>query len=163
MSSPLPSDLIIRAAKVSEREMLEALQWRASLANEGHRADLLAHPDAIELPVEHLTEGCTLVAERAGEILGFSVILPRDDGEAELDGLFVEPHAWLSSIGSRLVAESGRAAALKGATCLWVVCEEIAASFYAKCGFEKVGKTETRFGHAVSMRKRITLRHGESG
>lgn len=158
MSSPLPSDLIIRTAKVSEREMLEALQWRASLANEEHQADLLAHPDAIALPVEHITEGCTLVAERAGDILGFSVILPRDDGEAELDGLFVEPHAWRSSIGTRLVAESSRVAALRGATFLWVVCGQTAAAFYAKCGFEQAGQSKTRFGHAVSMRKRVAPR-----
>lgn len=158
MSSPLLSDLIIRAAKVSEREMLEALQWRASLANEEHQVDLQAHPDAIALPVEHITEGCTLVAERAGDILGFSVILPRDDGEAELDGLFVEPHAWRSSIGTRLVAESSRVAALSGATFLWVVCGEITTGFYTKCGFERAGQSETHFGHAVSMRKRVALR-----
>lgn len=162
MSSPLPSDLMIRPAEVSEREMLESLQRRASLANEDHRATLLAHLDAIKLPAEHLTEGCTLVAERAGNILGFSVILARDDGEAELDGLFVEPHAWRSSIGTLLIAESSRVAALKGATWLWVVCGKITTGFYAKCGFEKVGESDTRFEMAVSMRKRISVQHCDS-
>lgn len=162
MLSPLPSNLIIRPAKVSEREMLEALQRRASLANDEHRADLLAHPDAVHLPIEHITEGCALVAERAGEVLGFSVILPRDAGDAELDGLFVEPHAWGSSVGTRLIAESSCVAAHNGATWLWVVCGEFTTDFYAKCGFKRIGKSETRFGPAISMRKRLHAHDGES-
>ena len=156
-ATPFSSDLVIRPADVSEREreLLEALQWRASLANEEHREDLLAHPDAIVLPLEHLAEGCALVAEREGEILGFSVVLSRDDGEAELDGLFVEPEAWGSGIGSRLVADAGCVASRRGSSFLWVVCGDRAVGFYAKCGFERAGETETRFGSAVSMRKRV--------
>lgn len=162
MSSSFLSDLIIRAAKVSERGMLEALQRRASLANEEHRATLLAHPDAILLPIEHLTKGCTLVAERGGEMLGFCVVLSRQDGEAELDGLFVEPRAWRSSIGTRLIAEASRVAASTGSAWLWVVCGEITTSFYERCGFEKVGEIETRFETAVSMRKRISRQQDDS-
>ena len=42
--------LTIRLARPEEREDLEALQRRASLANENDRPHLEAHPDAIHLP-----------------------------------------------------------------------------------------------------------------
>jgi hypothetical protein len=41
---------------------------------EEDRESLLAHPDAIELPLEQITDGRTVVAERDGELLGFSVV-----------------------------------------------------------------------------------------
>ena len=46
------SEIVIRSALNAERSSLEALQWRASLANRGDRDSLLANPDAIALPVE---------------------------------------------------------------------------------------------------------------
>lgn len=102
-------ELSIRPAEPSERDRLEELQRRASLAWEEYRGALLADPDAVDLPIDHLSEGRAFVAELRGEPAGFCVVLPRD-GEAELDGLFVEPAAWRSGIGSRLVREAERAA-----------------------------------------------------
>ena len=43
---------VIRPALIGERAALEALQWRASLANPGDRDHLLANPDAIVLPID---------------------------------------------------------------------------------------------------------------
>ena len=83
-------ELTIRIAARDEKKLLEDLQWRASLVWEEYREALLAHPDAIELPLEHLDAGHTYVAERSGQILGFSVVVPRPDGDADLDGLFVD-------------------------------------------------------------------------
>ena len=83
--------MIIRPAVPSDRKALEALQRRASLANESDREALERHPDAIELPVAQITAGGVFVAEDGGALLGFSAILPRDGGETELDALFVEP------------------------------------------------------------------------
>src|ERR1700674_2411504 len=91
----------VRPAAVAERGALEALQWRASLMWEEYRDALLAHPDAIALPVEQI--GRTIVAELENKPLGFAVVLPRRDGDADLDGLFVEPANWRAGIGSRLV------------------------------------------------------------
>ena len=93
----------IRLARRSEQRTLEALQRRASLMNETDRENLLAHPDAIELPVAQIEADRVFVAERDGSILGFSVVLSRDDGDAELDGLFVEPSSWRNGIGRTLV------------------------------------------------------------
>src|ERR1700733_1560794 len=81
----------IRPAVVAERRQLEALQWRASLGNEGDRDALLRHPGAIDLPAEQIAAGGVFVVEEDGAIVGFSAILPREDGDTELDALFVEP------------------------------------------------------------------------
>lgn len=44
-------ELAIRIAARDEKKLLEDLQWRASLVWEEYREALLAHPDAIELPL----------------------------------------------------------------------------------------------------------------
>src|SRR5512140_674045 len=97
------SDIVIRPARPTERSSLEALQWRASLANPGDRESLLANPDAIALPPEQITDGHVLVAQREGAIVGFAAVLPRPDGNAELDALFVEPRLWKGGVGRVLV------------------------------------------------------------
>ena len=96
------SDVVIRPALPAERSRLEALQWRASLANPGDRDSLLANPDAISVPVEQIADGHVFVAERDGVIAGFAAVLPRPDGDAELDALFVEPSLWKAGVGRLL-------------------------------------------------------------
>ena len=54
--------VLIRPAVLSEQKTLEALQLRASLSNPGDRDALLANPDAIELPLEHIALGRVFVA-----------------------------------------------------------------------------------------------------
>ena len=55
-----------RLAVPTERSALEELQRRASLIWEEDREALLANPDAIELPLEQITDGRTIVAEASG-------------------------------------------------------------------------------------------------
>lgn len=153
MSSPT-----FRLAVPTERSALEELQRRASLMWEEDRAALLANPDAIELPLEQITGGRTVVAESAGELLGFAVVLPRDDGDAELDGLFVEPTYWRHGIGRALVEQTERIAAADGAANLWVTANTRALGFYDSCGFVTVGEVQTRFRPAPKMRKSIDAR-----
>src|SRR5690348_14987025 len=103
-------DITVRPAESLEREPLEALQRRASLNNPGDRQALLENPDAIALPLQQIMEGRVFVALRQQRIAGFSVILPRDDGDAELDGLFVEPECWRQGVGRALVEHGAHAA-----------------------------------------------------
>lgn len=56
-------ELLIRLAAVSEQKSLEDLQLRASLTNAGDRDALLAHADAIELPVAQIAARRVSVAE----------------------------------------------------------------------------------------------------
>jgi GNAT superfamily N-acetyltransferase len=147
--------LTITPARAAERGALEALQRRASLMNEADRAALLAHPDAIDLPVEQIESGCVWVARRDDAILGFSVVLRRADNDAELDGLFVEPSAWRHGTGRALVEAACARARSEGARLLHVIAGREAAAFYQACGFELLGEARTRFGTALAMRRML--------
>jgi len=151
------NELIIRIAVRDEKKTLEDLQRRASLVWEEYREALLNHPDAIELPLEHLDAGHTFVAERSGQILGFCVVLSRPDGDADLDGLFVEPAIWKHGTGRRLVEEAENVAASYGAQWLYVIGNPKAEGFYQSCHFEYVGVEQTRFGPGLTMRKRLPV------
>jgi GNAT superfamily N-acetyltransferase len=143
---------MIRPAIAAEREILEALQLRASLGNPGDREALLRHPDAIDLPVEQIAAGGVFVLEQNGAVVGFSAILPREDGDTELDALFVEPSIQRQGIGKRLVEHCAAMARSKGSTTLHVVGNPHAERFYLACGFSTIGSFETRFGPGLLMR-----------
>jgi GNAT superfamily N-acetyltransferase len=146
-----------RLALPAERSALEELQRRASLVWEEDREALLAHPDAIELPMQQITGGRTVVAESTGQLLGFAVVLNRGDGDAELDGLFVDPPQWRNGIGRALLTQAERIAAADGATNLWVTANTRALEFYGACGFVTVGEVATRFRPAPRMRKALDV------
>jgi GNAT superfamily N-acetyltransferase len=152
----MSTEIIVRLATRDEREALEGLQRRASLMWAEYREALLAHPAAIELPLEEIERGRAYVAERQSEVAGFSVVLPRQDGDADLDGLFVEPVMWKRGIGRRLIQEAERLAASEGAKSLYVVANPRAQGFYAACAFELLGEEDTRFGVGLTMRERLT-------
>jgi len=145
--------VVIRPALHAERASLEALQWRASLANSGDRDALLANPDAIALPIEQIAAGCVFVAERDGVIVGFAAVVPRPDGGAELDALFVEPDLWRHGIGRALVDHLAEVARVTAAGFLHVIGNPHAEAFYASCGFRVTGTVDTRFGIALAMRR----------
>jgi N-acetylglutamate synthase-like GNAT family acetyltransferase len=155
MSIALIKDVVLRSARASEQKDLEALQWRASLNNPGDREALLAHPDAIELPLEQIAEGRVFVAETANTVVGFAAVLPRDDGDAELDALFVEPDRWRQGLGKALVEHCALAARALGSEALHVIGNPHAEGFYRACGFETLGTEQTRFGIGLLMRKRL--------
>lgn len=151
----MPHDISIRAARPDEQQMLESLQRRASLANPGDREALLANPDAIVLPIEQLETGCVFVAEEDGVVIGFAAVVPRADGGAELDALFVEPHLWKRGIGRRLVDHLTAIARARGAAFLHVIGNPHAEGFYTSCGFRVTGTIETRFGTGLAMRRSL--------
>lgn len=151
----MQNDVTVRPAVASEQKQLEALQWRASLNNPGDREALLAHPDAIELPLEQIRNGGVFVAEVTGSMIGFAAILPREDGDFELDALFVEPGAWRQGIGRALIEHCGAAARAAGAESLHVVGNPHAEGFYTACGFSAVGTKQMRFGTGLLMKRTL--------
>ena len=151
----MEQDVSIRLARRDEHTMLESLQRRASLNNPGDREALLAHPDAIALPIEQIATGCAFVAERDRVVVGFAAVVPRPDGGAELDALFVEPHLWKHGIGRRLVEHVAEVARMRVATFLHVIGNPHAEGFYLSCGFCSTGTIETRFGVGVTMRRAL--------
>lgn len=145
----------IRLAVASDQKDLEALQWRASLNNPGDREALIANPDSIELPLQQIKAGGVFVAEADGAIIGFAAILPRDDGDSELDALFVEPEAWRQGIGRVLVEHCCSTARTAGAASLHVTGNPHAEHFYVASGFETIGTKQMRFGVGLLMKREL--------
>jgi GNAT superfamily N-acetyltransferase len=145
--------IIIRNAILSEKAALEALQLRASLTNEGDREALLANADAIDLPIEQIASGDVFVLELSGSIAGFAALQPRPDGDADLDGLFVEPDIRRRGVGRSLVEHCAQIALTRGCRALHVISNPHAEEFYLSCGFNPFGRTETRFGPAELMKR----------
>ena len=145
----------IRLALPSEKLELERLQMRASLANEGDRDALLAHPDAIQCRLNKSLEAeCSFRSGRARS-LGLQRLSQRQDGDSELDGLFVEPRMQRHGIGKALVEHCAEVVRKQGSTAIHVVGNPHATEFYSACGFEVIGTTETRFGPGILMRKPV--------
>jgi GNAT superfamily N-acetyltransferase len=145
-------NITIRPAVVSERSELERLQRRASLNNPGDREALLTHPDAIQLPAEQIAAGGVFVSEMNGAIVGFAAVLPREDGESELDALFVDPEIQRRGIGRALIEHCAAFARSQGSSALYVIGNPHAEAFYTTCGFQVTGTFETRFGPGLAMR-----------
>lgn len=152
---------MIRTARVDELENLEALQRRASLANPGDRDAILAHPDAIVIPPGQLAAGQVFVAESDGSLLGFSAVLDREDGQTELDGLFVEPSLWRAGVGRLLVERARDYGRQHSAAWLHVVGNPHAEGFYEACGFVTYGSQQTEFGPGLLMRVAVGPRRDE--
>jgi GNAT superfamily N-acetyltransferase len=142
----------MRFGRVEERDALEDLQRRASLVYEETRAQLLAFPEAIELPAIQLSEHRVRVAETAQEVIGFAVLLPKDTRALELDGLFVEPKYWRKGVGRALIHDAIGLARLANAPAIDVIANPKAEAFYLQAGFAVYGACETRFGPAILMR-----------
>jgi len=149
------SKFLIRCAVISEQKELEALQLRASLTNAGDRDALLVHPDAIELHIDQIAAGAVFVSERNGVIVGFAALLPRPDGDVELDGLFVDPDARRRGVGRSLVDYCVQIVRAQHSAALCVIGNPHAYDFYNACGFNVVGTTETRFGPGILLRKMV--------
>lgn len=150
--------ITMRAAARSERSALEALQRRSSMHEPMYRAQLEAHPDAIELPTEQIDAGHVRVAEQDGAVIGFLVLLACIDSGCELDGLFVEPGRMRNRVGRRLVEEAERMARARGAARIDVIANPQATAFYEAVGFTTVGEEQTRFGAAPRMSLSMTPR-----
>ena len=142
----------IRVALPGEVGALEAVQMRASLANPGDRDAILAHPDAVSIPLEQFTNGWVFAAVDDDQVIGFAAVFPRADGDWELDGLFVEPTVWRSGVGRQLVEYAATYTAAAGSSALRVIGNPHAEAFYHACGFTTVGAGDTRFGPSILMR-----------
>ncbi len=154
-SDRMPLDVTVRQAKPTEAVALERLQRRSSDVWAAYRAQLAAHPDAIELPEAFIDAGWVWVAVADGDgPLGFSVVVPGERGIHELDGLFVEPADIGRGVGRALVEDAAARAAATGASSIEVTAGP-AQGFYERVGFGVIGTAETRFGPAVRMRRAL--------
>lgn len=145
------SGYTIRPARAEDQPVLLAIVWKTVMASERDRDTLLAHPEAVQVPIEQLTPATACVADADGILAGFAIVLPRPDGDAELDGLFVDPAMQRLGIGRRLVERTKALARAMGAPTLHVVANDDALAFYRSVGFVETGVAETQFGSAPLM------------
>jgi len=148
--------ITVRLALPDEHAALEALQWRASLVHDTYRDALLAHPDAIDLPLEQITEGRVRVAESQGEVVGFAALTTASNGACDLDALFTEPDHWGLGVARALMGACEAMARAEKAKAITVVANPDAVGFYERVGFRKTGEAQTRFGPAVVLQLPVT-------
>jgi len=147
--------VLIRDAAPTEAPALEALQRRSSDVWAEYRAQLAAHPDAIELPQAFIDNGWVRVAlDDGGTPIGFSVLIAGEDRVHELDGLFVEPSHMGRGVGRALVHDAVARAAAGGGERIEVTAGP-AQGFYERVGFETIGAAQTRFGPAIRMARAL--------
>jgi [ribosomal protein S18]-alanine N-acetyltransferase len=95
--------------------------------------------------------GSFVVAERAGEVLGYAIAWSMVD-EAELANIAVAPVARGQGIGTRLLDAAIAYAAGKGCTAMYLEVRESnarARALYASRGFEEVGRRRRYYRQPV--------------
>jgi GNAT superfamily N-acetyltransferase len=143
---------MIRRADLADLDAIREIFRAASLANDGDRAALLAHPEVLEFPADAVIEGRVRVAvDKDSAVIGFATISTRADAW-ELEDLFVAPahmrHGVATALVRHLVAEADVAR-------IEVTANPHALAFYRSVGFVDDGVAETRFGPAPRMRRSV--------
>lgn len=144
----------LRPGRPEDQTQLLAIVWATVMVG-SDTAELLAQPELVQVPVEHLTAATCVVAEVDGAPAGFATVLPRSDGEAELDGLFVHPDRQRLGLGRALIADVAQLARVMGAKTLHVVANEDANAFYRAVGFVQTGMAPTALKPAPMMKLRL--------
>lgn len=147
--------LSIRRARPDERRALEDLQHRASLANPGDRAFLLANPDISQIPPEQIEQGLVFVAEADGMVVGLIALTRHDAPDMELEGLFVEPSCWRQGIGRTLVSHAVDLCRAQGARKIILFANTHAVEFYRALNFEPTGSIVVEHNTAVVMVRKL--------
>ena len=150
--SVLVHEYLIRTAEPADVTALRDVFRRASLSNDGDRANLLAHPNALEFDDTPITEGRTRVAADVTRVIGFATTRAGSNAHAiELDDLFVDPVWMRRGVALRLVADAVAITRAQGVARLEVTANPHAMLFYRAAGFIADGLTETLFGPGRRM------------
>ncbi len=142
--------LVIRHAELADLGAVRDVFRRSSLSNRADRADLLAHPEVLDLSDQAIREGRTRVAVVDDHVIGFVTTAPSDDG-LELEDLFVDPDWTRRGIGRALVSDAAATARERGVIRIEVTANEHALDFYETVGFVQDDMVTTQFGSAPRM------------
>jgi GNAT superfamily N-acetyltransferase len=150
------STIGVRLAVAEDLPALRGIFRQASLSNDGDRDVLSAHPDALELRDDGVTDGRIRAAVATdGSVVGFITVLSGDGCALELEGLFVDPDWMRQGVARSLVADVIATAKRAGSACIEVTANPHAEGFYRSVGFEPEYECETPFGPALRMRLAI--------
>ena len=141
---------VIRAAVPADMSALRDVFRRSSLSNDGDRANLLAHPDVLELPDLAVREGRTRAAVAGDRIVGFATWLGTGN-IFEIEDLFVDPERMRQGIGRALVLDLIAIAHGHGVRRVEVTANQHALAFYQTTGFVVDYEVTTMFGPAPRM------------
>lgn len=145
------TELRIRPGLRADLPVLRVLYRKASMSNSGNVAALLAHPEALQLTDEGISEGRTRVATWTGDhIVGFATTR-RTGRVLELEDLFVDPDWMRSGVGRRLVRDVVAVAERDHVRRVEVTANPHALAFYESVGFVHDGEVGTRFGPGARM------------
>jgi len=150
-----PAVRIVTAVPAQARA-LDELHRRSSFVWAEDRPLLEANPDALGVDRAAISEQRVRVAlGEADAIVGFATVTRRDQGDCELDDLFVDPPFMRRGVGRALVEDAAERARADGSRVMSVVAHPRNFPFYESVGFAVEGPAETRFGPAFSMRRRL--------
>lgn len=135
-----------------------ARDYTASVLDEWARQPIT--DEAVEQFNANPEQELRLVAESAGQIVGFAAVIPSN---SELRACYVSPEVGGRGVGRALVSELERIAGDEGATSLWLHSSLSARPFYEALGYETEGLGEhvLRSGQrmaCVYMRKTLKPR-----
>ena len=149
VATDLP-DFRVRLARMEDLPALRDVFRRSSLSNEGDRASLLAHPDALEFSHRAVAEGRVRVAVIDDRVVGFATVLATGQ-ICELEDLFVDPDWMRRGIATKLVLDALANAREQGIARIDVTANGHALAFYKKVGFAWDGISQTQFGRGHRM------------
>jgi GNAT superfamily N-acetyltransferase len=141
----------IRPVDAGDAAAMADVFRRASLANDGDRAALLAHPEVLEIEADALAGSTVAADDTDGTVIGF-IRLVYGDGTAELEDLFVDPGWMRRGVATALVRHEADVARRAGITRVDLTANLHALAFYESVGFVRDGDEQTRFGPAARMR-----------
>jgi GNAT superfamily N-acetyltransferase len=150
------TDFRLRRAGMEDLPALRDVFRRSSLSNEGDRASLLAHPDALEFSGRAVADGRVRVAVIDDRIAGFATVLVTGQ-IGELEDLFVDPDWVRRGIATALVLDALANAREREVARIEVTANGHALAFYESVGFVWDGMSQTQFGRGYRMHVDIPL------
>lgn len=137
-----PSGLTIRPLRETELADASGLCMRSKAYWGYDEAFMAACRKELTLVADDLRSSDIAVAVSSDKIVGVAQ-LRVENGEAELEKLFVDPVAMGQGVGRVLLEWSKETAKGHGATALTLAADPFAVPFYEKVGFERIGEEQS--------------------
>jgi GNAT superfamily N-acetyltransferase len=144
-------NFVVRDATRYDLPGLQDVFRRSSLSNEGDRAALVDHPEALVFSPTSLSGGRVRVATiEPNLIVGFATTVTEVDF-LELVDLFTDPKWMRQGVATTLIRDVVEFATTIGVARISVIGNRHALDFYQRVGFVAEGHAATDFGQGLRM------------